>query len=127
MAGNASAEVGTGSIHIFATSATPSVEALLSTSVLTPNGDGINDEVEVAAVLTQFAGEVPLAIEIFDLSGRRVRELIVAPRAAGVYRETWDGRDEVGARVAPGLYLCRIGVSSDIASTTATQLIGVAY
>ena len=127
VAGNASAEVGTGSIHIFATSATPSVEALLSTSVLTPNGDGINDEVEVAAVLTQFAGEVPLAIEIFDLSGRRVRELIAAPRAAGVYRETWDGRDGTGARVAPGLYLCRIGVSSDIASTTATQLIGVAY
>ena len=127
VAGNASVEVGTGSIHIFAASATPSVEALLSTAVLTPNGDGVNDEVAVAAVLTQFAGEVPLAIEIFDLSGLRVRELIAAPRAAGVYRETWDGRDGTGARVAPGLYLCRIGVSSDIASTTATQLIGVAY
>ena len=122
--GNASAEVGTEAIHIFAASATPSVAAHLSTSVLTPNGDGVNDEVEVAAVLTQFAGTVPLAIEIFDLSGHRVRALIAAPRAAGVYRATWDGRDRTGTRVAPGLYLCRIGVST---STTATQLIGVAY
>ena len=126
-AGNASAEVGTGSIHIFAASATPAVEALLSTSVLTPNGDGVNDAVEIAAVLTQFAGEVSLAIEVFDLSGRRVRQLIAAPRAAGVYRETWDGRDEAGAKVSPGLYLCRIGVHSDTAPTTATQLLGVAY
>ncbi len=126
-AGNASAEVGTGSIHIFAASATPAVEALLSTSVLTPNGDGVNDAVEIAAVLTQFAGEVSLAVEVFDLSGRRVRQLIAAPRAAGVYRETWDGRDGAGAKVAPGLYLCRIGVHSDVAPTTETQLIGVAY
>ena len=127
VAGNASAEVGTGAIHIFAASATPSVEAFLSVSVLTPNGDGVNDEVEVAAVMTQFAGEVSLAVEIFDLSGRRVRELIAAPRAAGVYRQTWDGRDGAGVKVAPGLYLCRIGVHSDIAPTTETQLIGVAY
>ncbi len=127
VAGNASAEVGTGSIHIFAASATPSVEAHLSTSVFTPNGDGVNDEVEVAAVLAQFAGEVLLAIEIFDLSGRRVRKLSAAPRAAGAYRATWDGRDGTGARVAPGLYLCRIGVGSDVASTTETQLIGVAH
>ena len=64
------------------------------------------------AVLAQFAGEVSLAIEIFDLSGSRVRELIAAPQAAGVYRETWDGRDGAGTRVAPGLYLCRVGVHS---------------
>ena len=127
VAGNASVEVGTGSIHIFAASATPSVEARLSTAVLTPNGDGVNDGVEVVAVLAQFAGEVALAIEVFDLSGRRVRELIAAPRAAGVYRETWDGRNRAGERVAPGLYLCRIAVRSDDAPTTATQLIGVAY
>ena len=97
VAGNASAEVGTGSIHIFAASATPSVETLLSTAVLTPNGDGVNDEVEVAAVLTQFAGEVPLAIEIFDLSGLRVRELIAAPPGRGslsrnLGRPGWDRR-----------------------------------
>ena len=127
VAGNASAQVGTGIIHIFALNAAPSIAARLSTSVLTPNGDGVNDGVEVVAVLAQFAGEVLLAIEIFDLAGRRVRALIAASRAAGVYRETWDGRDGTGARVAPGLYLCRIGVHSDGAPTTATQLIGVAY
>ena len=65
VAGNASVEVGTGAIHIFAASATPSVEARLSTAVLTPNGDGVNDGVEVVVVLAQFAGEVVLAIEGF--------------------------------------------------------------
>lgn len=45
------------------------------------------------------------ALAVHDASGRLVRRL-VAHRAAASLR--WDGRDERGARVAPGIYFARI-------------------
>ena len=47
--------------------------------------------------------------EIFDLSGRRMR-LLREQRSisAGNYSISWDGRDETGAVVAPGLYAVRL-------------------
>jgi flagellar hook assembly protein FlgD len=48
------------------------------------------------------AGQVRLTA--FDLAGRRVRTLWDGPREAGVHHITWDGRDESGQRIAPGIY-----------------------
>ncbi len=46
-------------------------------------------------------------LEIADVSGRRVRVLVDGPRDAGDGEAGWDGRDERGARVRPGVYLVR--------------------
>jgi glucose/arabinose dehydrogenase len=57
----------------------------------------------------------PVSIGIFDVAGRRVRRL----RDESGGREgrlTWDGRDESGLRLAPGLYLARLGTASDAPS-----------
>lgn len=48
-----------------------------------------------------------VALDVFDVSGRRVRRLFDAPAAAGALRVEWDGRDESGSRVPPGAYLVR--------------------
>ena len=127
IAGNASDAVGTGAINAFAVDAVPSIETLLSTNVLTPNGDGANDRAEIAVVLAQFADLVELDVEIFDLTGQRVRTLVAASRASGAYREVWEGRDDVGQMVAPGIYICQITVRSDVDPVTRTELIGVVY
>jgi hypothetical protein len=42
-------------------------------------------------------------VAIFDLSGRRLREAILDERGGF----SWDGRDDSGRRVAPGIYLVR--------------------
>ncbi|MFB3909770.1 MAG: FlgD immunoglobulin-like domain containing protein [Candidatus Eisenbacteria bacterium] len=44
---------------------------------------------------------------VFDSSGRRVRALLDGNVAAGARELTWDGRDDRGRTVAPGVYFAR--------------------
>ncbi len=46
--------------------------------------------------------------EVFDLAGRRVRELWRGSLPAGTRELDWDGRDARGAPAAPGLYVLRV-------------------
>ena len=125
--GNASPLAGTDATNAFATQARPELQLALSAAIISPNGDGRNDAVAIDLVLSQFAAATAVAVEIFDLSGRRVRQLVSEPRPAGFYAEIWDGRDEQGALVCPGLYLCRVGVEADFDVFAAVEPIGVAY
>jgi hypothetical protein len=52
------------------------------------------------------AGRVRLTIGGVD--GRRVRLLLDGEQPAGPGRLAWDGRDDSGRRVPPGVYVCRI-------------------
>jgi hypothetical protein len=47
-------------------------------------------------------------VALYDASGRRVRELAGGVREAGEYAIAWDGRDDAGRAVAPGLYFARL-------------------
>lgn len=58
----------------------------------------------------------PVHVAIYDLRGRLVRELLDAPRPAGVHRLPWDGTDDRGAGVASGVYLLQL--STDAATQT---------
>jgi flagellar hook assembly protein FlgD len=49
-----------------------------------------------------------VTIEIFDLAGRRVRELLRARVPAGRHAVVWDGRDDRGNEAAQGIYFCRM-------------------
>jgi hypothetical protein len=52
-------------------------------------------------------------LAIFDITGRRVRMLAGRAMAADAYSAEWDGRDDLGTPVAPGLYFCRLEGSGD--------------
>lgn len=56
------------------------------------------------------AGAAPVSLEIFDLAGRRVRQLVAATLPAGRHDARWDGRDDRGAPVASGLYHARLAI-----------------
>jgi hypothetical protein len=127
VAGDASAAVGTASTQVFALEAQPTVAARLSTPIITPDGNGTNEAAEVNTVLAQFATAIDVEVEIFALSGRRVRVLVAAQRPSGAYTDVWDGRDEQGELVAPGLYLCRITIAADAETIHRAIPIGVAY
>jgi peptidoglycan/xylan/chitin deacetylase (PgdA/CDA1 family) len=49
-----------------------------------------------------------VSIQILDLSGRSVRTLVHAGMDAGDHAISWDGRDDRGDRVPPGIYLYRL-------------------
>jgi hypothetical protein len=52
------------------------------------------------------AGRV--ALEVIDVKGRVVRTLVDDIMPAGRRSAVWDGRDEAGARVGPGVYFMRM-------------------
>jgi hypothetical protein len=59
------------------------------------------------------ADPLPVALEIFDTLGQRVRVLVDEPLAGGRYQAVWDGRDAAGRPVASGVYLCRLRAGAD--------------
>jgi hypothetical protein len=51
-------------------------------------------------------GEARLVI--YDVAGRRVRDLLRGTRDRGSYKVTWDGRNNNGSRVASGVYFYKL-------------------
>ena len=47
-------------------------------------------------------------LEIFNVSGQRVRTLVDSEQPAGQHTITWDGWDNSGRQVASGVYFCRL-------------------
>ena len=53
-----------------------------------------------------------VAVELFDLTGRRVRTLARGEMAAGPQQLGWNGRDDAGRRLSPGVYVYRLTAGS---------------
>lgn len=102
-------------------------ELVLSSRVCTPNGDQVNDEVHIEYTLLELAGTGAVEVGIFDLAGRRVRQLYRGADTSGQYARTWDGRADDGRVVVPGVYLYRVQVDTDEGPTERSGLIVVAY
>ncbi len=63
-----------------------------------------------STVLLRFAlpSATRVRIAVFDVSGRRVRTLAAEELPAGAHAVQWDGRDDAGRTLGPGLYLVRL-------------------
>ncbi len=105
----------------------------LAPNPFTPNGDGINDALEVAYDITAVTRPAEVSIVLFDLSGRQVRELYESADLSGHYdsgsqpRLSWDGRDDDGNPVPPGIYILRASVAGDARTSEQVRTIAVAY
>ena len=96
-------------------------------SPFTPNGDGINDVLQVEYDLVNVAGEVPATLVVYDLSGMRIARVPVPAVGSGRFPAAWDGTDGGGALVPPGLYLLRLEVETDRGSDAALATVPVVY
>jgi hypothetical protein len=54
------------------------------------------------------AGESPVGIRVYDLSGRLVRTLASGRHEPGMHESTWDGLDQAGHVLGDGIYFCRM-------------------
>ena len=98
-----------------------------SSAVFTPNGDGINDELRVAYSLFRLPEAVPIVLAVYRLDGRRVGLVEAGLQNAGPQSLRWDGRDETGRRLPPGLYLAALDLRSEFAADPQLRPLGIAY
>ena len=96
-------------------------------AVLTPNGDRRNDTVGLGYDLLELTGPASVGVAVWDLSGRRVRRVYAGRDDVGAYERVWDGRDESGQLVPPGLYLYRVSVETDHQTVQQAGLLHVVY
>ena len=50
-------------------------------------------------------------LRIFAVPGQQVRTLVAGELPAGMHQVVWDGRDDRGAKMGTGVYLCRLQAS----------------
>jgi len=54
-------------------------------------------------------------LRVYDVAGRLVRVILDdAATEAGPHTAVWDGRDDRGARLASGVYLCRLEIDGEV-------------
>ena len=98
-----------------------------SSEVITPNGDGINDQIALDYILLKATDPVGVEVIIHDLSGRKVRRLYDARDSSGPNQVIWDGRNDDNITVSPGVYLIRLEANTDAGTTTQMRSIAVVY
>ena len=94
----------------------------------TPNGDGVNDEVQIGFSVFKISADRQVEVSIYTLDGRRVWQT-TQMTGSGEESVPWNGMDQAGVRVPPGLYLCKVALDadSDQGETSSAKLIAVAY
>ncbi len=95
------------------TDAAHSIYAMSDTAELTPRPtfhlaqNRPNPFNPLTTIFFTVATEGPVRIDIYDLSGRKVRSLVNQSYAPGPHQETWNGADDAGHRLPSGVYIYR--------------------
>ena len=126
--GDASADIATNSAQVVATNFSHMLGNLRVTHpTFTPNGDGLNDTAQIDFDLLLVTDSVDISFDIYALSGQRVRRIVPSVQRAGPVRVEWDGRNERGLLMPPGLYPYQLRVDGDTSTQARTGLLGIAY
>ena len=101
----------------------------LAPNPFTPNGDGINDELEISFSVFQVTSARQARLRIYALNGELMWEGVAAT-VGGPQKMRWNGLDAHGHVVPPGLYICQIHLGADAEEArgkTLARLVAVAY
>ena len=92
--------------HTALTAVSPNAAAAPGTSSLQQNVPNPFNSTTRLAYRLASAG--PTRLDIFNVTGQRVRTLVDEVQPAGFYQAIWDARDQHGSDVAAGVYLARL-------------------
>ncbi len=88
-------------------------DVVVRPAAFSPNGDGINDEAVFAFKVVRVGDDSPVEVQVYDLGGRAIRRLEEQrAQSSGEYEIVWDGKDQAGEVVPPGIYYARLKVST---------------
>ena len=77
---------------------------------------------EVVIPLDLATDEERVDLALYDVLGRRVRQVWDGPLRVGSHRFTWDGCDEAGKGVAAGVYIYKVEVDGWVEAKKTTKL-----
>lgn len=107
------------------------IDPKIEPNPFTPNGDGVNDETFIKFFLGNIEKARRLTVDIYDLTGRKIRDLFDTHTVAAAFVSDnsilWDGKDNNGKIVRPGIYIYQIKINSDNGGENVTQTVVVAY
>lgn len=98
----------------------------LDTRVVTPNADGVNDQLNLNVDLVNVLETRPLRLRLYDLSGRIAFERREST-SAGHQSTSWDGTDGAGRLVAPGAYVLELLIEGDALQQGIRRVVSVVY
>ena len=128
--GDVGDDIATSTLRVLASSTTQAEkirDLRLSTAVITPNDDGVNDLLEIEYTLLGLPRTVASRLNIHALDGRKVATLAAGSQKSGLQRIRWDGRDASGALLPTGLYLLGLEVEGEAAVIKRLIPVGLAY
>ncbi|HPM93773.1 MAG TPA: FlgD immunoglobulin-like domain containing protein, partial [Bacteroidales bacterium] len=53
-------------------------------------------------------GQGRVVLSVYDIRGELVRDLYIGKQSPGIYTIEWNGLNNAGAPVSPGIYFCRL-------------------
>ena len=117
-----------GGVHVLKSSVGEQMTAVQTPAAVRPAqhrlGDSypnpFNPAVVIPLDLATDAARVSLTV--YDVLGRRVRQVWQGPLGAGSHRFVWDGRDEQGKSVAAGVYLYQVEIDGQVEAKKTTKL-----
>ena len=74
------------------------------------------------AIIFSLPGDGITQLDIYNLSGQKVRELVYGRMNKGVHIVSWDGHTTDGSQAASGIYIARISIGNHIATRRMTLM-----
>ena len=117
-----------GGVQVLKSSVGEQMTAVMTPAVARPAqyrlGDSYPNPFNPAVVIplelaTDAAG---VSLRVYDVLGRRVRQVWQGPLGAGRHRFVWDGRDAAGKAVAAGVYIYQVEVDGLAEAKKTTKL-----
>lgn len=66
--------------------------------------------------------ESAVSLEVYNLTGQKVRTLVDSHLSTGTYSRVWNGRDDSGRRVSSGIYIARLVTESAVSTMRMTLI-----
>ena len=117
-----------GGVHVLKSSVSEQMTAVLTPAVVRPAqhrlGNSYPNPFNPAVVipLDLATDAVGASLTVYDVLGRRVRQLWQGPLGAGRHRFVWDGLNEAGRDVAAGVYIYQVEVDGRVDAKKTTKL-----
>lgn len=76
-----------------------------------------NPFVDKTTFTLTMSSSADVRITVHDIMGKPVRVLREGPQPAGTFDIVWDGRDNIGDPVAPGIYICSLFTQNQLVNS----------